>query len=340
MRPPPLPIAVASLPSRPLPVGQRLNLPLLIMLLLIMPLLVNAALCGRLVAADDAPVHATWRSTPVASIAERIGSIADMPVVLDRRIDPTRRIDLDGAGRPAETVLRELAEAAGGELAVLRNSFRISPAGLGRRVAGADAARASRLKGMPPRMKQSLESKAACRWEAGTSPAELVERLAEEASIPVGMLEEIPHDHLPAGSLPALPLAERLDLLLAHYDLRIGPAPQGQRGLAIAPLGEAQGGRPRERPADRKDGGKRSGVLIDRYSLRAEAPLGELLEALAKKFGLTLRLDADAVAAKGVAAGEIVRVAEQDAPRERILDAVTKPLGLSWTIEGTTLDVR
>lgn len=296
------------------------------------------------VAAADTPVHATWRATPVASIAERIADIAGMPVVIDRRIDPTKRIDLDGAGRPAEAVLEAVAEAAGGELAVLRHSFRISPTGRGRSVADADAARDSRLAPLPAAARKSLEAEEKTTWQAGTPPRELVASLAESASIPIGPLDAIPHDHLPAASLPILPLADRLDLVLAHYDLRIGPGPRGRRSLGIVPLDEpsdevAAASRPR-RPAGRRKNAATAEVPIDRYTLRAEAPLEELLQALAKRFGLTLELDAASLAAKGVAAREIVRVDLADAPQSEVLDAITKPRGLAWTIEGTTLGVR
>lgn len=302
-------------------------------------ILLAMAVAARTSAASDAAVHATWRTTPVASIAERIGAITGVPVVIDRRIDPTRRIDLDGGGRPLEIVLGEFAEAAGGEVASLSRSFRIVPKGLARRVTDADAARPSRLAPLPSAARNSLDTESTCRWEAGTPPRELVERLAKEASIPIGPLDTIPLDHLPAGSLPPLPLADRLDLVLAHYDLRIEAGPRARRSLAIVPLGEVAGERHLERPA-KQPAGKPKPVLIDRYTLRAEAPLEELLQALAKKFGLVIKLDSQSLAVKGVAAGEIVRINLEDAPRNQVLDAITKPLGLSWKIDGTTLEVR
>ncbi len=302
-------------------------------------ILLAVALAARVIAAADPPVHATWRATPIASIADRIGAIAGMPVVVDHRLDSTKRIDLDGGGRTVEAVLEELAEAAEGEVASLRLSYRITPKGLAGRVSAADAARASRIASLPAAARESLDEESAWRWEAGVTPRELVERLAEEASIQIGPLDAIPHDHLPAGSLPPLPLADRLDLLLAHYDLRIEAGPRGRRSIAIVPLGEAAGGRHRDRSTD-QSAGKPKPELVDRFTLRAEAPLEQLLQTIATKFGLTLDIDAAALAAKGVAAGEIVRVAVEDAPKNQVLDAITKPLGLSWNIEGTTLEVR
>lgn len=302
-------------------------------------ILIAVTLAARGIAAADPPVHATWRATPIASIAERIGAIAGMPVVVDHRLDSTKRIDLDGGGRSVETVLGELAEATEGEVASLRLSYRITPKGLANRVAAADAARASRIASLPSAARESLARESAWRSEAGATPRELVERLAEEASIPISPLDAIPHDHLPASSLPPLPLADRLDLVLADYDLRIEAGPRGRKSLSIVPLGEAVDGGRRERPAI-QSARKPKPELVDRFTLRAEAPLEQLLKTIATKFGLTLDLDAAALAAKGVAAGEIVRVAVEDAPRNQVLDAITKPLGLSWKIEGTTLEVR
>ena len=302
-------------------------------------ILIAVALAARGIAAADPPVHGTWRATPIASIAERIGAIAGMPVVVDHRLDSTKRIDIDGGGRPVESVLGEIADAAEGEVASLGLSYRITPKGLAKRVSAADAARASRIASLPAAARESIERELAWRWEAGVTPRELVERLADEASIPIGPLDAIPHDHLPARSLPPLPLADRLDLVLADYDLRIEAGPRGRKGLSIVPLGEAVDGRQRQRPAI-QSAGKPKPALVDSFTLRAEAPLEQLLQTIATKFGLTLDLDAAALAAKGVAAGEIVRVAVEDAPRNQVLDAITKPLGLSWNIDGTTLEVR
>lgn len=297
---------------------------------------------------DGVRVHASWRATSVATIADRLGGIAGRPVVVDRRIDPTARIDLDGGGRAAEAVLAELARAAGGDLAVLRHSFRIAPADVARRVAAADAAAPARLGKLPRSLRDPLQGSQPLAWEAGTPPRELVTRLATEAAAAVENVEAIPHDHLPAGSLAAIPLGERLDLLLAHYDLRIAPSPKDRKELRIVPLEPSDGGADDGPPSDStttrtarpKAATRPTAVPVDRYTLRAEAPLEELLRTLAVRFGLAIEIERESLAAKGVAPGEIVRLSVENVSRSRLLDEITKPLSLSWVIEGGTLKVR
>ena len=75
------------------------------------------------------------------------------------------------------------------------------------------------------------------------------------------------------------------------------------------------------------------------YTLTVAAPLDELLATLARRFGLTLDLDHPALARVGVAPGEIVRLELRDAPRDALLDAITKPRGLTWLIEGGSLSI-
>ena len=151
----------------------------------------------------------------------------------------------------------------------------------------------------------------------------------------------MPHDHLPATSLPPLQLAERLDLLLASFDLRVdwsaaggtivpidaGVDPLDGTGIRSKPVRPI---RPREVP-------KRAGIAV--YSLRLEAPLNQAVPAVAKSLGLASSLDEASLAARGIAPGEIVRVDARDLSRDELLDAIVATLDLEWTIEDETLRV-
>ena len=75
------------------------------------------------------------------------------------------------------------------------------------------------------------------------------------------------------------------------------------------------------------------------YTLTVAAPLEELLATLARRFALTLDLDRPGLARIGVAPGEIVRLEVRDASRDQLFDAIAKPRGLAWRIEGGTLFV-
>jgi len=174
-----------------------------------------------------------------------------------------------------------------------------------------------------------------------------VARVAAEAGIEIDGLDALPHDHFPQARLDALTHADRLDLLLAHFDRRVEwrlrPGPRGERPMvalvglpaAVAPAPPALHKTPPRRPgkAALPGGGPAT------YTLTVAAPLDELLSTLARRFGLELALDRPGLARAGVAPAEIVRLELKDVSREQLLDAICAPRQLTWHIEGDTLSV-
>jgi len=312
--------------------------------------LVAAFACQTVAAAPraaglDAEVHASWTGLPLGEWADRAAEIAGMPVILDRRVDPTGPVSLASRGESLREVLAKVAAAAGAAVDELESSIRIVPAAVAGRAALAERDRRLRLARLPPDLRDALASKAAWTWPAGARPRDLVAAAALEAGVRLEGLDDLPYDHFPAASLPPLSLADRLDLVLAHFDRRViwslGPA--GPAGVIVAidadirPEAEAAiatAGRPRRptRPP-------RTTELRDEFTLRLAAPLDQALAAIAGRLGLTLELDAASLAARGIAPGEIVRAEVEKASRTELLDALVRPLGLEWTIAGDRLRV-
>ena len=329
-------------------------------------------LCGRPgqagppAAADSAglraPIDATWSGLSLGTVIGRLNERSDRPIVIDRRIDPGARIERQCRGEPFDEVLAAVAGSAGGELAILRCSIRIVPAGDATVVRRAEAARERRIATLPAAARRRLSEKRGWSWPDGARPRDLVAATAAEAGVTLEGLDSLPHDHFPRASLPPLPLADRLDLLLAHFDRRIdwefGPqeprataAPNGSgdrrlvgRLIAIEEGAADEKVAENERPdASRavasKPAASKPAAPPATFSLRAEATLEKLLPAIANRLGLAVEIDRDSLRARGISAGEIVRVDVADASRDALLDAVLDPLGLEWSIEGRRLRV-
>lgn len=286
----------------------------------------------------DQPVRATWSGLPLAAWAERAGGLAGRPVVLDRRIDPDRPVTLAAEGVPLGTVLEQVAAAASATVEPLASSIRLVPAAARGRLVAAEQRRDAELAALPGDGRRRARARATWRWPAGSRPRDLVETAARDAGITLAGLEAVPHDHLPAVELPSLSLAERLDFVLAHYDLRVawGPVPR------IIPL-ETTTASPTQAAVARttRNGRVRrpAGPAVEVFTLRLEAPLEQALEAVAARLGLTLELDRASLAARGVLPGEIVRATVTDGSREQVLDAIVGPPGLRWTITDGRLRV-
>ena len=291
----------------------------------------------------DTPVHASWTRLPLRQWTERASSLAGRPVVLDRRIDPEIPVTLAASGAALRQVIDEVAARAGAVAEELAGSLRLVPEAAAGRATRAERDRERRVAALPGTPRAKLSARRAWRWPAGSRPRDLVANAAAEARLEVAGLEDIPHDHFPAADLPPLSLAERLDLVLAHFDRRVlwEAAPGGARGRIVAIDADIapeaaqpdRGPRPAPRP------GRRAAAVRDEFTLRLEAPLDQALAAICDRLGLVLELDAASLAARGIAPGEIVRATVEKASRDELLAAVLQPLGLAWKIEDDRLRV-
>jgi hypothetical protein len=296
-------------------------------------------------AAAPAPVHATWKALPIRAVVEQLCGPAGQPVVLDRRLDPTTPITLVAAGEPCDDVLAEIASRGGGQAIALASSIRIVPPAAAGRCLAAEQTRQREISRLPVAQREPLASEAACQWPAGSRPADLVAGWADVAGIVVEGLDRIPHDHFPAADLPPLSLADRFDLVLAHFDLRVawsrgraGSRPQGRIVSLPDAAPVAAVSKPSATPPRRPTRPQPAGTQ-QVYTLRLAAPLEEALAAITRQLGLRLDLDVASLAARGIAPREIARADVRSASRDELLAAMLKPLGLSWRIDDATLRV-
>lgn len=297
-------------------------------------------------AVESPPVHATWTALPVREVADHLSRLAGKPVVLDRRIDPTTPLTLLFAGDSCDDVLATVAARVGGQAIDLESMVRIVPPATAGRCLSAEQARRREISRLPAPQRIPLTTKAAWEWPPGSTPYDLVAAAAAEAGLAIDGLDRIPHDHFAAADFPTLALADRLDLILAHFDLRVawsrnptGSRPQGR----IVPLPDAAPSAvatdippappPRRRSPPRQTGERQA------YTLRLEAPLEEALAAVTRQLGLRLALDVASLSARGIAPREIARADVRSASRDELLDEILVPLGLSWRIDDGTLRV-
>jgi hypothetical protein len=301
-----------------------------------------AALAGCAVAVAAAadplaePVRAVWSGLPIRDWADRVGRRAGLPVVVDWRLDPDVTITGTATDEPLSLWLDRVATAAGGAVEPLESAVAIVPAsraGIARR---AQAARRREVAGLPAARRAVLAARRPWAWPAGARPRDLVAVALTDAGRPPRDLDRVPHDHLPAASLPDLSVAEFIDLVLAPYDLRVAWA-TGPDG-AVVPI---EAGLAAEIPAAVPPRGSRrrgpAGAAEPRFTLALEAPLDDAARAVAAQLGLTAHVDRESLAARGIQPGEIVRARVTDATRDELLDAIVAPLGLRWTIEGDRL---
>lgn len=290
----------------------------------------------------DTPVNGSWTGVPLRDWVEQISKLAGQPVILDRRLDPDLPVTRQCRGESVGELLTKVAAVVDADVVGLQSTIRIAPRDMTAACGHAEATRAREIMALPRRQRAVPQAARSWTWPDGARPADLLTAVAADANVTIVGLETVPHDHLAGRTLPPLTLAERLDLVLADFDKRISwrPAASGEIPTAVivpltghdAPVAAAK---PPRTPADRKP----SPAGPTRFTLRAAAPLDQLLASVAAQLGLTLAVDRDALAARGIAAAEIVRLEVKDASRDQLLEAIVKPLQLTWRIEGKTLHV-
>lgn len=300
-----------------------------------------------------APVQASWVRLPLRDWADRVTALAGRPVIVDRRLDPDHLVTCTARGESLRELLDRVAASVGARVDELAGTIRLVPTAARGRASQADRDTRGHLARMPARARAVLADRRPWQWPSGARPQDLVAEAAHEAGVVIEGVEQIPHDHFPSLSLPPLSLAERLDLVLAHFDRRVEwTATAGDLTGRIIPLSEdpaprAAGGTPAEvdrgaatgRRAPTRRGQQPVPGGRDVFSLRLEAPLDQAVAAIADRLGLTAVIDRESLAARGIAVAEIVRATVADASRAELLDAVLSPLELEWKIEAGQLRV-
>lgn len=291
------------------------------------------------------PITADWTGLPLRQTAVRLSEIGGIAVVVDRRLDPDISITLHASSDPLDEVLAHVADAARADVAVYAGHVRLVPRGGAAALAAAERDRVAELKRLGTTVGGVVKQKAEWSWPEGAVPRDLLASAAAEADIGIEGLEHLPHDHFPAARLPAGTLADRLDLLLAHFDRRVAWKPLPRRLgehpaflLVDLPTGAAASPAAPQKPSPRplRAPGRPASTT---YTLTVAAPLDELLTTLARRFGLALDLDRAALTRAGVAPMEIVRLELKDVSREQLLDAICQPRGLAYRIEGDALSI-
>ena len=297
------------------------------------------------------PISATFQRITLERLISQLNAISDGIVVLDRQIDPTQHVTLICQGEDLLTVLVKLTDKTGTELAILESSAWLVPIGKAGSLEAADDERKIAIQKLPASTRRRLSTKHPLQWQAGQKPAVLIEKILTRAKTdtvavtPDDLLTAIPHDHLAAGSIAPLSLPEQLDMIAMQYNQHLRweqnpkdvssaigrfaslPSQTVPRKKAIS---QNQPQSDSRRPAENNQ---------DRYTLRVAAPFDELLRALSQRLKLELTIDTQSLKIRGINPQEIIRLEIKEANRAQLLDAIVKPLGLTWSIEKDCLSI-
>ncbi len=190
-----------------------------------------------------------WQGVPFGNALRNLGREHQLAVMLDRRVDPSREINLQGKLNVRDlffNAARVYTEAYAQPQAIPRPAEPLGVTFYGpvvfvgsnnvaRFLRTVAERRKDEIRELPATVRARLLRNAALSWPEAAEPRQLVEELLKEANLTAEGIALVPHDLWPANALPPLPWCDRLTLLLSQFDLAYTLSPDG-RGITIRPV--------------------------------------------------------------------------------------------------------
>ncbi len=280
-----------------------------------------------------------WAEVPLRDRLTEYGKKYNVAVFLDRRIDPDQKIELSARDLPVEGVLTLAAEKLKLATCILGKVHYIGPKGMTSVLPAIVAQRKRELARSPVRAawNKSKEMK----WIEAASPREVAAALAQETGATLENAEQIPHDLWPAYDLPAMPLIERLTLVLAGFGLTFQVSEDGSqvRILEIPQDNSSPAGSASETVETLSPGVKKTttkGPPKKVFSMTVQKqPAGAVVNTVAKQLDRQFKFD-PSLRDK---LREEVNFTVKDVTLDELLTKALKPLGLSYKMTETTLEI-
>jgi len=322
----------------------------------------------------------TWHQMPLRDGLDTLSKVWNIPIFLDRRVDPDQRIDFSAQRQSREDLLRSLAEQLQLKVCVVDTVVYIGPASSADTVASIAEARFDKATSWGKEAGRQLRKRSSLQWEEAAEPRAIVEQLATDHRIGVEGLDQVPHDLWPAANWQSLPVTHQLALLLTGFGYTYDLSNDGPDAkIKIIPLPKTfllerqyqATGNAQQRLQQLKEKYPQAQFTLKGKSLAVVASAEEhywirrqLLGMSAfkpkreaeKRYQLTISTATFDAVAKTIAnnlglklkydpalpdiKSKRIEFSVQNATREQLLDALVKTVGVRYAIEGGDLIIR
>ena len=184
-------------------------------------------------------VTANFLDAPLRRGLAGISAKWKVAILLDRRVDPTRKITLSLKETPLKDAIAAIAKSVSARTAIVGNTIYIGPASA---VAALDDVIEKRgaewrnaAKSWPRARRRALIAHPTLHWNDLDRPRDLVKEFAAKFGLTVDGLDKVPHDLWAGATFPACSVSQGLSLLLVQFDLTFRWKPDGS-GIEIVPL--------------------------------------------------------------------------------------------------------
>ena len=182
----------------------------------------------------DTRLSLVWGQREVREALASLANSTGVAIFLDRRIDPSRTLDLSVTDEPLKTVLLRVAEQVEGGVSLVGSVVYVGPKETAGKLATLAALRRHSAGEFAATVKSAIVKSESLAWDELTEPRLLIVDVAKRAGVTIENAEAIPLDLWRAGEWPAMPWPERLTILLAGFDLTYEPA--GPESIRLVPI--------------------------------------------------------------------------------------------------------
>jgi hypothetical protein len=167
------------------------------------------------------PVSLTWGGAPIDGSLQRLSEATHMAILLDRRVDPSRAIQLSVDQLPLRQVVAKIAEELELGDTTLDAIIYIGPTTVARQLRTLSSMQHASANRLSATRKRAVLERRRWTWERFATPQMLLADLERESGVKISGQERVPHDLLRGADLPAIPWIDRLLLLAAEFNLRV-----------------------------------------------------------------------------------------------------------------------
>ncbi|MBW3600256.1 MAG: hypothetical protein KY475_23680, partial [Planctomycetes bacterium] len=179
----------------------------------------------------------TWAGTPLRNALEDLGREQNVPVMLDRRIDPDQTVEFALRAGSLERLVREFAARLELGVCWVDSVAYVGPPETTAKLSTVAAIRRREAERLPHDAALRWARVRAWEWPRLTVPRQLIEQLTAEGGFEIVNPDVVPHDLWPEVRLPPLRLADRLTLVLAGFNMTYRLSPDGSQ-FQLTPMPE------------------------------------------------------------------------------------------------------
>jgi len=290
-------------------------------------------------------VDVVWGEIPLRRALEGLAGNKNVAVLIDRRVDPSQKIDISLNQTPLKDVLEAIAQKYGLGVSMVGPVAYFAPPEAARRVRASVALRQEDLRRLSPAVAEKFLRRKPMAWDDLAAPRELLEKLGVESGVEIAGLDRVPHDLWAAADLPPLGLIERLTLIAGQFDLTFEISADGNR-ITLLPVPEHIEDHERipapRRPAQlNPEKSSDTDFTLKRYTLQVvEKPIGPLLKQLAAQLKLEIKMDDKAIEQAGVSLDQRVTFSVKDATVDELLQAALQKTQLKFIRRNNVVDIE